>query len=105
MKRVSESHIVVTEHGPVLVSINPQAKGGFDPDLLVLGPVSEEARANAAFETPLRAFAVKVVDMIEAAGTDGQGVPPAMREMAVKEKATSELKRIERWSLKASSEG
>lgn len=95
---MSERFIVVTEDGEVLVTVNPENAGGFDPDLLLLGPVTPEARAEAAFETPLRAFAAKIVDLIHAAGPGEVAVPPRMHELMVREKATSELRRIERWA-------
>ncbi len=96
MKRVNEGFIVVTEAGPVLVRVREGNRGGFDPELLELGPVTEADRQAAAFETPLRAFAAKMVDIIEAAGTGG--IPESMTDMMIREKAAADLKRIDRWA-------
>ncbi len=48
-------------------------------------------------EVPLRAFAAKMVDIIEARGDDLPG-GERMRRMMLQEKATADLKRIERWA-------
>ena len=98
MKPVSEKFIVVTEFGSVLVSVNPAAENGLDNELLLLEQVGPAEREQAEFETPLRAFAAKMVDIITQGGFDGGEVSCTMREMLVREKATSELGRIERWS-------
>lgn len=98
MKRVSEKFIVVTEYGSVLVTINPEARHGLDNELLLFRAATESDRDTADFETPLRAFAAKMVDIIEAAGFEGVTVSGTMREMLVREKATDELGRIERWA-------
>lgn len=95
---MSEKFIVVTEYGSVLVTINPEAENGLENELLQFSEATEADRATADFETPLRAFAAKMVDIIEATGFEGVPVSGTMREMLVREKATSELGRIERWA-------
>ena len=90
--------IVVTEFGNVLVTVNPEAQNGLDNDLLLFRAPTQSDSDEAAFETPLRAFAVKMVDIIQAVGFEGVSVPESMRDMLVREKATDELARIERWA-------
>ncbi|SRR5690554_1452210 len=98
MKPVSEKFIVVTEFGNVAATINPAADNGLESDLLLLSEASAQDLEEAAFQTPLRAFAVKMVDLIMAAGFEGVNVPATMRDMLVRERATEELGRIERWA-------
>lgn len=95
---MNDRFIVVTEYGNVLVSVNPSAANGLDDQLLLFSTVSSEDRASAAFETPLRAFAAKMVDIINGVGFEGTAVSGAMRDLLIREKATSELGRIERWA-------
>lgn len=98
MKPVNDSYVVVTEFGSVLVTVNPQARNGLENELLQFAAATEEDHRAADFETPLRAFAAKMVDIIEGAGFEGVDVSGKMRDMLVREKATSELGRIERWA-------
>lgn len=95
---MSDRFVVITEFGPVLVTINPANSGGFDPELLLFGSVNSGEAADVAVEVPLRAFAAKMVEIVEAAGTEGSGMPAGMMQMMISEKATSDLKRIERWA-------
>jgi hypothetical protein len=95
---MSDRFVVRTEYGPVLVSINPASRSGFDPELLLLEAVTADASEGIGMEVPLRAFAAKMVELIEAAGTSDSGIPAGMIEMMVSEKATSDLRRIERWA-------
>jgi hypothetical protein len=95
---MSDRFVVRTEYGLVLVSINPASTSGFDPELLLLDAVTDNAAADIGMEVPLRAFAAKMVELVEAAGTTGSGIPAGMIEMMVSEKATSDLRRIERWA-------
>lgn len=90
--------VVLTEFGNVLVRVNPAAENGLSADLLELSAASEADRQGAEFETPLRAFAAKMVDIISGAGFEGVNMSATMRDLLVREKATSELARIERWS-------
>jgi|SRR5690625_7939466 len=95
---MADRFIIVTETGSVLVSINPAAQNGLDPALLQFSAASEEDRETAEFETPLRAFSAKMVDIINAAGFEGISVGGTMRDMMVREKAVADLGRIERWA-------
>ena len=95
---MSERFIVVTEYGNVAASVNPEAVNGLESDLLLLDVASEADLEQAAFQTPLRAFAAKMVDLIMAAGFEGVEVPAAVRDMLVRERATEELSRIDRWA-------
>lgn len=98
MRAMAEKFIIVTEAGGVLVSVNPEAGNGLDPHLLQLGVPSDADRAEAAFETPLRAFSAKMVDLIKGAGFEGVPVSGQMLDMLIREKAASDLARIERWA-------
>lgn len=98
--------IVSTDHGDVVVSVNPAA-GGLDPDLLTLESAAAADTSDLTMVTPLRAFGAKMVDIIEIQGLGDVTVSPSMREMLVREKATQDLKRIERYAreLAASRKG
>jgi hypothetical protein len=89
-----ERFLVVTEHGRVLVIVRGD-KDGLDPDLIEV--VGDADAADVRLETPLRAFAAKMVDLVQARGGGG-GAPlsPAMAALMIKEKAAEDLKRIER---------
>lgn len=93
MSRPDERYLVLTEHGRVCVLVRGD-RGGLDPDLIEVLP--EAAAADAAVETPLRAFAAKMVDLVSSRGADDVPLSPAMRAMLVKEKAAEDLARIER---------
>jgi len=97
-------YLVTTDHGDVLVTVNPAA-GGLDPDLLELGPVTADSAAGLTMATPLRAFGAKMVDIIELQGLGDLAVSPALREMLVREKATEDLHRIERFAKDARAGG
>src|SRR5690625_1455437 len=95
---MTDNFIIVTDAGSVLISINPQASNGLDPELLQFAEVTDKDRETAAFETPLRAFSAKMVDIINSAGFDGVTMSGSMRDMMVREKAVADLSRIERWA-------
>lgn len=95
---MSEKFVVVTEFGSVLVTVNPMVQNGLENDLLQFRAASPQDHETADFETPLRAFAAKMVDIIETVGFEGVELSGMMRDMLVREKATSELGRIERWA-------
>lgn len=93
MSRPDERYLVVTEHGRVLVVVRGD-KAGLDADLIdVTAPDDAD---ELAMETPLRAFAAKMVDLVQARGTGGVPLSPTMLAMMVKEKAAEDLARIER---------
>jgi hypothetical protein len=88
-----ERFLVVTEHGRVLVVVRGD-KDGLDPDLIeVLGDADTD---DVRLETPLRAFAAKMVDLVQARGEGAAALSPAMASIMVKEKAAEDLRRIER---------
>ena len=64
-------------------------------------PVTAETLKSVGMTTPLSAFGAKVVDLIELHGTSDFTGSDALREMLVKEKATFELRRIERFAKDA----
>lgn len=97
MTTAPDRFLVKTEYGDVLVTVNPGASG-FAPDLLALERVTPENSRDIALTVPLRAFAAKMIDIITAAGTNELAGTPRMQEMMTQEKATSELRRIERWA-------
>jgi hypothetical protein len=93
--REDERFLVVTDHGRVLVIVRGD-KAALEADLLDVRPDDDPAAEGVALETPLRAFAAKMVDLLVARGTDALPMSPAMRDMMVKEKAAEDLRRIER---------
>lgn len=95
MTRDDERFLVVTEHGRVLVIVRGD-KDALEPDLLDVRRGDDPEAASVAMETPLRAFAAKMVDLLVARGTDALPLSPAMRDLMVKEKAAEDLRRIER---------
>jgi hypothetical protein len=91
--RPDERYLVVTEHGRVLVVVRGD-RAGLDPDLVDVRAADDAD--DLTMETPLRAFAAKMVDLIQARGAGGVPLSPAMLAMMVKEKAAEDLSRIER---------
>ena len=92
----SEQYLVKTDYGDVVVTINPECSNALESDLLILG--APEEGAEFRMETPLRAFGAKMVDIIRSVGTGGFDPGGNMLEMMIKEKATADLNRIERWA-------
>lgn len=90
-------YLVTTDHGDVVVTVNP-AVNGLDPALLSLSMANEASANEVGVATPLRAFAAKMVDLIELHGTGDFAGGERMREMLVREKATADLRRIERYA-------
>ncbi len=90
-------YLVTTDHGDVVVTVNPAANG-LDPELLSFQMADTEAADAVGVATPLRAFAAKMVDLIELHGTGDFAGGERMREMLVREKATADLRRIERFA-------
>lgn len=95
-----DRYVVKTNHCDVVVVVNTAA-GGLDPDLLSFEVPTDDNTAGLTMTTPLSAFAAKVVDIIEAQGTAGFSGTDTLREMLVKEKATQELRRLERFARDA----
>jgi hypothetical protein len=93
VSRPDERYLVVTEHGRVLVVVRGD-KDGLDPDLIEVGSAS--GADDLSLETPLRAFAAKMVDLVQARGEGAATLSPTMAAMMVKEKAAEDLRRIER---------
>jgi hypothetical protein len=93
VSRPDERYLVVTEHGRVVVMVRGD-KAGLDADLIEV--VAADGADDLAMETPLRAFAAKMVDLVQARGTGGVPLSPTMLAMMVKEKAAEDLARIER---------
>lgn len=89
--------LVKTNAGDVVVVVNPHA-GGLDDDLFSFEVVTAAALAEVDMTTPLSAFGSKVVDLIELHGTAAFTGSDALREMLIREKATLELRRIERFA-------
>ena len=88
--------LVTTDHGDVLVRVDPE-RGGLDPELLVLEEPGTENSGDLATHVPLRAFGAKMVELIEAQGGDMPG-GDRLRRLLVQEKAAADLNRIERWA-------
>jgi len=92
VSRPDQRFLVVTEHGRVVVVVRGD-KDGLDPDLIDVR--SDADAGDLRMETPLRAFAAKMVDIVQAQGGGG-ALSPALRAMMVKEKAAEDLGRIAR---------
>lgn len=95
--------LVMTDAGDVIVSVNELA-GGLDADLIGLAMADAESASGITMKTPLRAFAAKMVDIIQEQGLAGFAGGERMRDLMVREKATADLLRIERFA-KAQSQG
>jgi len=95
VSRPDERFLVVTDHGRVLVVVRGD-KAALEPDLLDVRRPDDAAAEGVALETPLRAFAAKMVDLLVARGTEALPMSPAMRDLMIKEKAAEDLRRIER---------
>lgn len=95
MNRADERYLVVTEHGRVVVLVRGD-RSGLDADLIEVRRAGDESLEGIAMETPLRAFAAKMVDIVQARGTGPLELSETMRTMLVKEKAAEDLGRIER---------
>jgi predicted PhzF superfamily epimerase YddE/YHI9 len=94
MNRSDEHYLVITEHGRVVVRLRGD-RSGLEADLIeVLRPA--EVAVDLAIETPLRAFAAKMVDAIEVRAVAPAAWSEGFRAMMVKEKAAEDLSRIER---------
>lgn len=90
-----ERYLVVTEHGTVAVVVRSD-RSGLDADLIEIELPDEATLASEPMQTPLRAFAAKMVDLVQARGSGGAPVSATMLDMLVREKAAEDLKRIER---------
>ena len=92
-----DSYLVSTDHGDVVVQVNDVATG-LDPGLFTLLLATPQNSAHLDMVIPLRAFGAKVLDIVELKGTDGFPGGERLLRMMVREKATEELRRIERWA-------
>lgn len=97
-------YLVKTNVGDVVVVVNPRA-GGLSDDLFSFEPVTQEALEHVDMTTPLSAFGSKVVDLIELHGTAEFTGSDTLREMLIREKATLELRRIERFAKGHANDG
>lgn len=94
-ERADERFLVVTEHGRVVVHVRGD-RSGLDGDLIDVRSPHGEDLSDVTMETPLRAFAAKMVDIVQARGSGPLDVSTGLLDMLVKEKAAEDLKRIER---------
>lgn len=93
---MTERYLIKTDHGDVVVTVDADADG-LDPQLLSLSAADDAATEGLEMEVPLRAFAAKMIAIVERkAGPTPGG--DAMRRMLIQEKATADLRRIERWA-------
>jgi len=95
-----QKYLVNTDFGNVVVAIN-EAASGLAPDLISLHPATPEHAAGLTIEVPLRAFAAKMLEIVESCGV-GEVTTPSLAAMMLREKATAELKRIERFARERS---
>lgn len=96
-KRV-DRYLVKTDYGDVLVRINTASRNALENDLLSFERPTPDNTRGVAFEVPIRAFGAKMLEIIEGIGVGDLGASPKMVEMMIREKATSDLSRIERWA-------
>ena len=92
------AYLVKTDHGDVLVEVNPECSNALEKDLLLFHKPTPDNTQNINMEVPLRAFSAKMVDIIEGVGTPSVGASPKLLAMMKEEKATEDLARIERWA-------
>jgi hypothetical protein len=93
-ERPDDSFLVVTEHGRVLVTVRGD-RSGLDNELVEVRLPTADDLAALELETPLRAFAAKMIELVRARGGD-EALRDGLRDMLVKEKASEDLRRIER---------
>jgi len=93
VSRPDERYLVLTEPGRVVVVVRGD-RAGLDPDLVDVQLPDE--RDHLLLETPLRAFAAKMVDLVQARGAGDATLSPNLLALMVKEKAAEDLARIER---------
>lgn len=91
-------YLVKTDHGDVVVHINETCENALDNDLLSLEAPTTENTQDITFEVPLRAFGAKMLEIIDMVGTGSFNASATMLDMMKKEKATSDLNKIERWA-------
>jgi hypothetical protein len=91
-------YLISTEHGEVLAELDETLRNALDGPLFTLSRPTPEARRDAPFEVPLRAFSAKMIDIIEGIGVGDFKADSKVIELLKKEKATDELARIERWA-------
>ena len=91
-------YLVRTEYGPVVVTVNEECENALENDLILLHVPSPQELGQFEMETPLRAFAQKMIDIIQTVGTGSFDPGERMRDMLIQEKATSDLGRIERFA-------
>jgi hypothetical protein len=99
---MAERYLIKTDHGDVVVTVRDEA-GGLDPELLSFAPATSGETEGIDMEVPLRAFAAKMIAIVERKAGDTPG-GERMRRMLVQEKATADLGRIERWVRERSAE-
>jgi hypothetical protein len=92
VSRADERYLVVTEHGRVVVRVRGD-KAGLDADFIAVESAVEAT--DLTMETPLRAFAAKMVDLVQAR-SEASTLSPQLLALMVKEKAAEDLSRIER---------
>jgi len=93
VSRPDERYLVLTERGSVVVLVRGD-RAGLDTDLVDVRLPAEGD--DQLLETPLRAFAAKMVDLVQARGAGDATLSPNLLALMVKEKAAEDLARIER---------
>lgn len=91
-------YLVKTDHGDVLVTVNEACQNGLEEDLILLDMATADNSQDINTEVPLRAFSAKMLDIIEIVGTEGMNMSEKMLDMMKQEKATSDLRKIERFA-------
>lgn len=97
MTAMPDTFLVATDHGDVVVRVNDVATG-LDPGLFTVVAATPEDSARFEMAVPLRAFGAKVVDIVQGKGTGDLPGGERLLRLMMQEKATEELRRIERWA-------
>lgn len=91
---MEEKYLVITDGSDVVVVID-RSVGGLDANFVTLR--HKEVGEQFDMITPLRAFNSKMVDLITVCAGDNVPGTAMIRDMLIKEKAASDLNRIERF--------
>ncbi len=94
---MAEKYLVKTDYGDVLVHINDVASG-LDPTLVSCEEPTAKNSAEVSLTVPLRAFGAKMLELVEFKGSGTLEVGERLQRLMIQEKATEDLKRIERWA-------
>lgn len=79
-------YLISTEYGEVLAELDETPRNALDGPLFTLSRPTSEARQDAPFEVPLRAFSAKMIDIIEGIGVGDFRAEPGVIELLKKKR-------------------